>query len=212
MEKSNAQINASPVHQAEIDRLKKSLGDNVLLSSEREQVINDVFPIAQKLHGLVVKKAELEQEIAELRSVLSQLDLDSLGEQKFEFGEYGAVSVKKSAPKLSRSILSEKFSSLAETEKADLESHGFLSITEEIVPNHDLLKQLSKEELDRLIDKHKFLQRETCYRANTVKVTPKNEKVVENLLQTGVLEAGENAVRVQTVKAGRKTRWERRDK
>lgn len=203
---------SSLVHRAEIDRLKKTLGDNVFINDERKEAIDEVFPVAQRLHDLAAKKAEIDEEISELRSSLSELDLDNLGDQKFEFGESGSVSVKKPSPKFNRAILVEKFESMSEADRQDLEGYGFLSINEEIVPNQELLRQLSEEELERLIEKHRFLKRSVQYTANTIKVTDENEEFVEELVEKGLLEHGKNVVRVQTTKQGKKTRWERRRK
>ena len=212
MEEIYPKNDSSAVHRAEISRLKKTLGDNALVSDERKQTINEVLPVAQRLHELATKKAEIEEEISELRASLSEIDLDVFGDQKFEFGEFGSVSIKKPSPKFQRSILIEKLTSVSVADKRDLESYGFLSIDEDIVPNQELLRQLSDEELERLIEKHKFLKRSVRYTTNAIQIDDENEKFVEELLEKGLLEHGENAVRVQTAKPGRKTRWERRRK
>jgi hypothetical protein len=69
---------------------------------------------------------------------------------------------------------------------------------------------LFNEELERLIEKRKFLKRIVRHTANAIQITGENEKFIEELVGKGLLEHGENAARVQTAKPGKKTRWARR--
>ena len=178
----------------------------VLNCEERQSATAALYPIAAQLHALCVTADSIDKEISVYRQKLVDFDLGDRTIEEFQFGDTGNVRVKKSPLKFSASAQARHFNNLTAADTDKLKDCGFLEAQTKIVPDQEFLKQLSEQEISKLIEDHPFLKRQIFYKPAPIILTEDNGDLVSELIDGGILEMPGNTVRVQRVKPGRKSK------
>jgi hypothetical protein len=171
----------------------------------RQFVLEEVYPLAERLFELESKRDVLTLEIDKCRKQLGEMKLDKPDGENFKFSEIGSVRIQASPPSFTKDTQANGFENLDSALRDELIGKGFLRREEKIVLNKMLMDNLHEEEIQKLVHQN-VLNREEHFNPIKSAIEKGDKEYIETLIEKGIFENRGNSIRVQRQAKGKRSK------